>query len=149
MGLLPLWLSWSRIRLQCGRPGFNPWVGKIPWRRERLPTSVFWPEQFHGLYSLWVELSGWVKEYVSGLPWWLSWSRIRLQCGRPGFDPWVGKIPWGREWLLTVVFSPGELHGQRIWWATQSMGVSKSWTWLKDNTFYFLLQVVGLSLSAL
>ena len=24
-------------------------VGKIPWRRERLPTPVFWPGQFHGL----------------------------------------------------------------------------------------------------
>ena len=33
-------------------PG-NPWVGKIPWRRERLPTSVFWPGEFHGLYSPW------------------------------------------------------------------------------------------------
>ena len=32
-------------------PGFNPWVGKIPWRRERLPTLVFWPGEFHGLYS--------------------------------------------------------------------------------------------------
>ena len=30
-----LWLSWKRIFLQCGRPGFDPWVGKIPWRRER------------------------------------------------------------------------------------------------------------------
>ena len=29
--------------LQCGRPGFDPWVGKIPWRRERLPIPVFWP----------------------------------------------------------------------------------------------------------
>ena len=29
------------------------WVGKIPWRRERLPTPVFWPAEFHGLYSLW------------------------------------------------------------------------------------------------
>ena len=28
-------------------------VGKIPWRRERLPTPVFWPGKFHGLYSLW------------------------------------------------------------------------------------------------
>ena len=35
------------------RPGFNPWVGKIPSRRERLPTPVFWPGEFHGLYSLW------------------------------------------------------------------------------------------------
>ena len=23
----------------------------------------------------------------------LNWQRIRLQCGRLGFDPWVGKIP--------------------------------------------------------
>ena len=26
---------------------------KIPWRRERLPTPVFWPGEFHGLYSPW------------------------------------------------------------------------------------------------
>ena len=50
---LPLWLSWSRIRLQCGRPGFDPWVEKIPWRKERLPTPVSWPGEFHGLYSPW------------------------------------------------------------------------------------------------
>ena len=37
--------------LQCRRPKFDPWVGKIPWRRERLLTPVFWPEEFHGLYS--------------------------------------------------------------------------------------------------
>ena len=37
------------IRLQCGRPGSDPWVGKIPWRRERLPTPVFWPGELHGL----------------------------------------------------------------------------------------------------
>ena len=28
----------------------SPWVGKTPWRRERLPTLVFWPGEFHGLY---------------------------------------------------------------------------------------------------
>ena len=27
--------------------------------------------------------------------------------------PWVGKIPWRREWLPTPVFLPRELHGQR------------------------------------
>ena len=32
---------------------FNPWVGKIPWRRERLPTPVFWPGEFHRRYSPW------------------------------------------------------------------------------------------------
>ena len=31
---------------------------------------------------------------------------------RPGFDPWVGKIAWRREWLTISVFLPGEFHGQ-------------------------------------
>ena len=39
--------------LQCGRPGFDPWIGKIPWRRERLLTPVFWPGEFRGLYNPW------------------------------------------------------------------------------------------------
>ena len=30
-----------------------------------------------------------------------------------GFDPWVGKIPWGRAWQPTLAFLPGESHGQR------------------------------------
>ena len=32
---------------------FDPWIGKIPWRRERLLTSVFCPGEFHGLYRPW------------------------------------------------------------------------------------------------
>ena len=41
------------IHLQCVRPEFDPRVGKIPWRRERLSTPVFWPGEFHELYSPW------------------------------------------------------------------------------------------------
>ena len=48
-----------------------------------------------------------------GVPWWLRWWRICLQCSIPGFDFWVRKIPWSREWQPTPVFLPGELHGQR------------------------------------
>ena len=29
------------------------------------------------------------------------------------FDPWVGKIHWGRTWQHIPVFLPGESHGQR------------------------------------
>ena len=42
------------------RPSFDPWVGKIPWRREWQPTPGFLTEEFHeqrslaGCYSLWV-----------------------------------------------------------------------------------------------
>ena len=31
----------------------DPWVGEISWRRERLPTPVFQPGEFQGLYSPW------------------------------------------------------------------------------------------------
>ena len=36
-----------------------------------------------------------------------------LQCRRLGFDPWIRKIPWRREWQPTPVFLPGRFHGQR------------------------------------
>ena len=29
------------------------------------------------------------------------------------FNPWVGKIPWRKEWLPTPVYLLGEFHGQR------------------------------------
>ena len=48
-------------------------------------------------------------------------------AGDPGFDPWVRKIPWRREWLPTPVFLPGELHGQTALRATVR-GVAKSQT---------------------
>ena len=37
---------------ECGIRGFNPWVGKIPWRRKWQPTPIFLPGKFHGWRSL-------------------------------------------------------------------------------------------------
>ena len=31
----------------------------------------------------------------------------------PAFNPWVGKIPWKREWQSIPVFLPGKSYGQR------------------------------------
>ena len=52
ISVFPCGSARKRIHLQCGRPGFDSWVGTIPWRREQLPTPVSWPGEFHGLYSL-------------------------------------------------------------------------------------------------
>ena len=35
----PLWLSWQRSPLQCGRPGFDPWVGMIPGEGKGYPLQ--------------------------------------------------------------------------------------------------------------
>ena len=64
-----------RIHLQCKRPQFDSWVGKIHQGRDRLPIPVF----------LGFPVAQLVKK--------------SLLCGRPVFDPWVGKIPWRRERL--------------------------------------------------
>ena len=57
----PLQYSWATLVAQLiknlpamGETWFDSWVGKIPWRRKRLPTPVFWSGEFHGLYGLWV-----------------------------------------------------------------------------------------------
>ena len=49
----PWGLTVKESACSCRRPGFNSWVGKIPWRRERLPTPVFLPGEFHELHSPW------------------------------------------------------------------------------------------------
>ena len=48
-----------------------------------------------------------------GLPWWLRWQSVCLQCGKPGFNPWVEKILWRRQWHPTPVIFPGKSHGWR------------------------------------
>ena len=40
------------------------WVGKI-WRREQLPTPVFWPGEFYGLYSPWGYKESDMNEWLS------------------------------------------------------------------------------------
>ena len=67
-----------------------------------------------------------VNHQVDSLDLFLSWASLvaqmvkkkkkkknRVQCGSPRINPWVGKIPWRREWQPTPVFLPGEFHRQR------------------------------------
>ena len=49
------------------------------------------------------------------------------RCKRCRFDPWVGKIPWRRAWQPTLVFLPGESHGQRSLVGFRGAWVANSW----------------------
>ena len=85
------------------------WLGKTPWRRERLPTAVFWPGEFYGLCSPWARKESDVTE------------RLSLPGGLPmqetGFSLWVWKIPPKKEmathptilpWKIPWTEEPGE-----------------------------------------
>jgi hypothetical protein len=70
------------------------------------------------LLSLIIKRASLVAQTVNNLP----------ACRRAGFNPWVEKIPWRREWLLTPVFLPGEFHGQ---WR---LGGYSPWGWKESDT---------------
>ena len=77
-------------RLQCWRPRFDSWVGKIPWRRESLPTPGFCSGLensmdciVHGVTKSQTELSNF---HFHGSQWRLMgsrygvWSLLQLWC---------------------------------------------------------------------
>ena len=71
------------------------------------------------------------------------WSPpLRLQYGRPGFDPWIGKNPWRRAWQPTSVLLPGKSHGWR-----SLVGCSPWVRWESDMTeqlhIHFSLSCIG------
>ena len=89
-------------------------------------------------------LQGAFLRVSSGLPWWLRRLKIRLQCGRPAFDPWVGKIPWRRAWQPTPVFQPGRYSpwGRKVSDTTERLSIAPSFgpsfwlAWFADRTWY-------------
>ena len=50
-----------------------------------------------------------------GLPGGSAVKNLPANAGNtgPGFNPWVGKIPWSRKWQSVLVFLPGKFHGLR------------------------------------
>ena len=77
---LSRWLGGKESACQCKRHkrrGFNPWAGKIPWRRAWQPTPVFLSGEFHGQRSL--------QATVHGVT--MSRTQLNMFCGRQ-FFPW-------------------------------------------------------------
>ena len=104
---MPFVLCWGTELFMYMLPGFPDssagkestcnigYPGSIPGSGRSLREGIGYPLQYS-----WASL---VAQTVKNLP--AIW--------RPGFDPWVGRIPWRRERLPSPVFLPGELHGQR------------------------------------
>ena len=59
------------------------------------------------------------------------------QCRRPGFDPWIWKMPWRREWQPTSVFLPGEFHEQRSMASCSPRGLKRVGHGWINNTHYW------------
>ena len=101
--------------------GWRSLVGYSPWGGKELDTT----EWFH-FHFLWLSLTFFSKHTVVWTSLVAQQGKNHQQCGRPGFNPWVGKISWRRERLPSPVFWPGEFHDCIV------HGVAKSRTWLSD-----------------
>ena len=106
----------TNIVLRIENPSRNSYTGKENWNLED-----------KGIKEVY---------YYRKLPWWLRRWSTHLQCRRPGFAPWAGKIPWRRKWQPTPLFLPGKSHGQRSLvgcspWGHKELGTTE---WLTLST---------------
>ena len=93
----------------------------------------------------------------AGLPWWLRWQSVCLQCRRPGFDLWVGKIPWRRKWQPTPVLLPGKFHGCLVGyspWDREESDMTEQLHWFtgecsfpdaQQGTSYWLARAISIT----
>ena len=73
------------------RPWFDPWIGKILWRREWLPTPIFLPGQSHGQRSL-VGYSPWGREESD-----MTEQHTHSVLGTPHQKSCSGQVTRGQE----------------------------------------------------
>ena len=111
LGSFPGGSNGKTVCLQCWRPRFNPWVGKIPWRRKRQPTPVLLPGKFHGWRNL-IGYSSWGCKEQTRLSDFAS-----LPLAPPGKSLVLWPLPTSLPTLpFTIAFSPQICPGvSRLW----------------------------------
>ena len=114
------------------RCGFNPLVGKIPWRRKWQPTLVFLPGKFHDRRVLRTVVHGVAKSW--------TWPKACINTHTHTHTHTHARNPilyvftkqgWRRKWQPTPVFLPRESHGKRNL-AGYFPRSRKSWTQLSN-----------------
>ena len=87
--LLPVccWASLVAQLVKNPPATWETWVGKIPWGRERLPTPVSWPGEFHGLYSPWGRKESDTTKRLS-----LVFCHVYSSCPDHALEPCFQKI---------------------------------------------------------
>ena len=89
-----------------------PWIcfsSNIPWKGS---VTIMHKHAFQASVLFFLKHS-WCLGFSGGSDGKESTYNAGEQGLNPGLVPWVGKIFQGREWQLTPVFLPGEIHGQR------------------------------------
>ena len=84
----------------------------MPWGRERLPTPVFWPGEFPGLYSPWGCKESDMTERLLSFSGGSNGKESACQSGDAGLIP-SGENPLKKEVVIHSSLLPEKSHGQR------------------------------------
>ena len=93
-----------------------PGLGKTSWRRKRLPTPVFWPGEFHGLYSPWGHKELDTTEQIS------PHSSSHINQNK---ESWVGEKYEGRFSALCWLSICDSHKKRRSWWLRGSRRIDR------------------------
>ena len=119
MMIVPGGWDGKSVCLQCGKPGFGPWVRKIPWRRKWQPTPVLLPGKSHGWRSL-VGCSPWGCKESDTIEWLHFHSHLRCDRGcltarPPAEEEILDDLPReGWVWLTKRGRAAWTLGGKRV-----------------------------------
>ena len=116
------WLSGKESACQCRRRKrceFDPWVGKIPWRRKWQPIPVFLPGKSHAQwhlagYNLYVckesDTTDWTTEHAQVIK--VTNTRSLRTCWVKNTDRWISINPFSHVWnyLLCEMWSIYDCH---------------------------------------
>ena len=95
---LPWWLDGKKSTCQCRKCkkwGFDPWVGKMPWRRKWQPTPEFLTGKSHKQRSL-VGYSPWICKRV-GQDLVTKYHHMPLWGSRASPHPWLKEAPCSKR----------------------------------------------------
>ena len=129
---------------------WETWVQPLGWedprRRERLPTPVFWPREFHGLYSPWGRKESDMTEQLSLTHWKWKWSRSvvsnfcnPMDCSLPG--SYIYGIFQARvlEWVA-ISIARRSSHPRDWTWVSHIVGRCFTiWATREVSTHYFVV----------
>ena len=115
--------------LQCGRPGFDPWVRKILWRRKWQPTPVLFPKKSHGQRSL-AGYSPLGRKELDTTEWihfrrWTSLVAQRLKRLPALRETWVQSLGW-EDPLEKEMTTHSSILAWRIPWTEEPGGLQST-----------------------